>query len=125
MARTPAKTVTRSTEGAATVKKRRLTRVEARAGQSLTSAEENVMRMHHGLDVGLHTPLPTNAINAAIRQQLLEIELRAYQATGRWQDHGDDADDAEEAAPAATARPARKPAASAAKDKIVSQLKKR
>lgn len=125
MARSPAKTVTRSAEGAVTTKKRRLTRVEPRPGQTLTSAEENVMRMHHGLDAGLHTPLPTNAINAAIRQQLLEIELRAYQATGRWQDRAEDgAEEAEPAAAPARAT-ARKAAPSAAKEKIVSRLKGR
>ena len=104
-------------------RKKRLTRVDPKAGQSLTSLEENMLRMHHGVDAGLHTPLPTNAINAAIRQQLLEIELRAYAATGRHLQRleEDDGEDGEaEAAEPVKARPR-----TAAKEKVVARLRQR
>jgi hypothetical protein len=39
--------------------------------------------MRQGLGVPLDAPLPTNAVSAALKQKLLEIELRAYEATGR------------------------------------------
>ncbi|MEW5852415.1 MAG: hypothetical protein AB2A00_26745 [Myxococcota bacterium] len=111
--RAPAtKTATRTqTAVTTTTRKRRLTKVEPREGQTLTSKEENTLRMHFGLDAGLHQPLPTNAINAALRQQLLEIELRAYEATGRYKQRDEDDEDE------STAR--------SPKDKIISQLRSR
>lgn len=90
---------------------RRLTSVSPRSGQTLTSAEENVLRMHHGLTVAQDEPLPTNAVTAALRQQLLEIETRAYTATGRAQQEPGGEDEAA-------------PVPSATKSKIVSRLRK-
>jgi len=111
MKRAPAKTATREATATTTIRKRRLSNVQARSGESLTSTEEAALRMHHGVDAGLHQPLPTNAINAAIRQQLLEIERRAYEMTGRHL-RDDENGDTEARAPSA-------------KDKIVAQLKTR
>jgi hypothetical protein len=113
----PTKTATREAT-VTTVRRRRLTNVQTRQGDALTSTEENTLRMHHGLDVGLHTPLPTNAINAAIRQQLLEIEIRAYEATGRYLDRAEV--DGKSETDATPAKPRR-----SAKDKIVASLRKR
>lgn len=114
MKRAPAKTATREATVTTTIRKRRLSNVQARAGETLTSTEEATMRMHHGIDAGHHQPLPTNAINAAIRQQLLEIELRAYEMTGRHLEAEND-----------KAESNGKSAKQSAKDKIVAQLKTR
>ena len=118
MRKSTAKTATK--EATTTQKKRRLSNVATRPGETLTSAEENVVRMNHGLEVGLHAPLPSNAVNAALRQYLLEIEKRAYLATGRHLQQEDD-DDGEAAAPAKAQAPKE---ASPAKEKIVARLRK-
>lgn len=117
MRKTPAKTTTRETTTPA--RKRRLSHVKSRAGEGLTSAEENTLRMHHGLEAGLHTPLPSNAVNSALRQYLLEIEKRAYEATGRHLEGMEEEEDAVEPVPA------RPKAAAPAKAKIVAKLKSR
>ncbi len=116
MRKSTAKTATK--EATTTSKKRRLSNVTTRAGETLTSAEENVVRMNHGLEVGLHAPLPSNAVNAALRQYLLEIEKRAYLATGRHLQAEEDED--EDEAPRAQAPKN----ASPAKEKIVAKLRK-
>ena len=73
----PATAVVTSTRTARSAK------VQPKTGEALSSTEENLVRMRHGLAVGLDTPLPSNAVTAALKQKLLEIELRAYEATGR------------------------------------------
>ncbi|MBI5493608.1 MAG: hypothetical protein HY904_01195 [Deltaproteobacteria bacterium] len=82
MRKPSSKTATREVTQTA-ARKRRLSNVKTRPGETLSSAEENVLRMHHGMEVGLHDPLPSNAVNSALRQYLLDIEKRAYLATGR------------------------------------------
>jgi hypothetical protein len=114
MRKSTAKTATK--EATTTSKKRRLSNVTTRAGETLTSAEENVVRMNHGLEVGLHAPLPSNAVNAALRQYLLEIEKRAYLATGRHLQAEEDEDEAPRAQAPKNASPA--------KEKIVAKLRK-
>lgn len=113
MRKTPAKTATREAT-TTTTRKRRLSNVKARAGETLTSAEENTLRMHHGMETGLHAPLPSNAVNSALRAYLLEIEKRAYEATGRHLQPLDGEDDDD------TVAEANNP-----KEKIVAKLKKR
>lgn len=71
---------------ATTTKTRELRRVESlepREGQMLTSLEESVVRMHHGVSMKPEARLPTNGVSDEIMAQLLEMEVRAFETTGR------------------------------------------
>ena len=61
----------------------RLDRIETKAGEMLTSLEEATLRMHHGISVKPEGVLATNALSEALREELLEIELRAFVETRR------------------------------------------
>lgn len=72
-------------ESTRTVEKKtqRVTSLEPREGQRLTSLEEAVVRMHHGVSVKPEAKLPTNGVSAELMQKLLEMEVRAFEETGR------------------------------------------
>jgi hypothetical protein len=72
----------RSTTGK-TVATKRIKSLEPKAGKALTSLEEAVVRMHHGVSVKPSAKLPTNAVNDEVMSQLFEIEVRAHVETGR------------------------------------------
>ncbi len=76
------KTTTTSTTTTAT-ETRRVTSLEPRAGQQLSSLEEAVVRMHHGVSVRAEADLATNAVNDDLAAQLLNIEVEAHITTGR------------------------------------------
>ena len=61
----------------------RLNHIETKSGEMLTSLEEATLRMHHGISVKPEGLLATNALSETLRDELLEIELRAFQQTGR------------------------------------------
>ena len=62
---------------------RRITTLEPRDGQLLTSLEESVVRMHHGVSLRPEARLATNGSNDELMAELLERELAAFEATGR------------------------------------------
>ncbi|HEY1099552.1 MAG TPA: hypothetical protein VGF99_11520 [Myxococcota bacterium] len=76
------KTTTEETTTTAT-ETRRVTSLEPRAGQQLSSLEEAVVRMHHGVSVRAEAELATNAVSDELAAQLLTIEVDAHLATGR------------------------------------------
>ena len=94
MAMARSKTTTTNTTTTAT-ETRRITSLEARAGQQLSSLEENVVRMHHGVSVRAEAELATNAVTDDLAAQLLNIEVEAHISTGRAEELPDiPADDA-------------------------------
>jgi hypothetical protein len=74
----------------------RITSLEAREGKMLTSLEENVVRMHHGVSVKAEAQLPTNGVTEEVMGELLEMEVRAFEETGRADDLDDIPEGAEE-----------------------------
>ena len=66
-----------------TTKTLRVTSLEPRGGQQLTSLEEAVVRMHHGVSIKPDAELATNGVNDQVMQQLLEMELKAFTESGR------------------------------------------
>lgn len=101
------KTTTRTLEKKTT----RVTSLEPREGMRLTSLEEAVVRMHHGVSVKPEAKLPTNGVSEELMARLLEMEVRAFEETGR----ADDLDDVPAAAGEANEQTRR----------IVSELKKK
>lgn len=61
----------------------RVTSLEPKEGQRLTSLEEAVVRMHHGVSVKPEAKLPTNGVSEELMARLLEMEVRAFEETGR------------------------------------------
>ncbi len=79
--RTATATTTRET--------RRVQSLETKQGQMLTSLEEAVVRMHHGVSLRPEARLPTNGVSDEVMAQLLEMEVRAFEMTGRIDDLDD------------------------------------
>jgi hypothetical protein len=86
-----------------TTKTLRVTSLEPRGGQQLTSLEEAVVRMHHGVSLKPEAELATNGVNDQVMQQLLEMELKAFTDSGRI----DDLDDIPEGASGSNEKTAR------------------
>lgn len=61
----------------------RVTSLEPKDGRLLSSLEESVVRMHHGVSLKPGARLPTNGVNDEVMAQLLEMEVRAFEETGR------------------------------------------
>jgi hypothetical protein len=61
----------------------RVTSLEAKDGKTLSSLEEAVVRMHHGVSVRADARLPTNGVNDELMADLLQMEVRAFEMTGR------------------------------------------
>jgi len=77
-------TTTGTTTGTATsTKTQRVTSLEPRPGKQLTSLEEAVVRMHHGVSVRADATLSTNGVTDELMAKLLDIEVRAHVETGR------------------------------------------
>jgi hypothetical protein len=62
---------------------RRIKSLEPKGGKQLTSLEEAVVRMHHGVSVKANAKLPTNGVNDEVMTQLFEMEVRAHVESGR------------------------------------------
>lgn len=65
---------------------RRVTSLEPKGGKVLTSLEEAVVRMHHGVSVKPQAQLPTNGVTDELMAQLFEMEVRAHVESGRIDD---------------------------------------
>ena len=61
----------------------RLDHIETKSGEMLTSLEEATLRMHHGISIKPEGVLATNALSEALREELLEMEMRAFVETRR------------------------------------------
>jgi hypothetical protein len=73
--RTATTTTTRETK--------RVTSLEPKKQKALTSLEEAVVRMHHGVSVKPQAQLPTNGVTDELMGQLFEMEVRAHVESGR------------------------------------------
>ncbi len=109
--KTATTTTTTTTKSTAT---RRVQSLEPKAGQRLSSLEESVVRMHHGVSVRAEAELATNAVTEELAAELLDREVDAHIATGR----------AEEL-PDVPAEAKKKPVANAKAQKMIQKLKKR
>ncbi len=85
---------TTSTTTRTEVKTRRVQSLEPREGRELSSVEEAVVRMHHGVSVKPDAKLPTNGVNDDLMRKLLEMEVRAFEKSGRMDELEDIPDDA-------------------------------
>jgi hypothetical protein len=94
------------------IQTQRVTSLEAKGGKALTSLEEAVVRMHHGVSVKGDAVLATNGVTDELMAKLLEMEVQAFEKSGR----GDELDDAPSS---------RRPGANARTAKLVADLKKR
>ncbi len=81
MARKTATTTT-TTKTTAT-EARRIQSLEPRVGRQLSSLEEAVVRMHHGVSVRAEGTLQSNAVTDELATELLDREVDAHIATGR------------------------------------------
>ncbi len=61
----------------------RLEGLSVREGHALSSTEESVLRMRHGLSVKSEALLATNNVNDLTFMKLRELELRAFDLSGR------------------------------------------
>ena len=77
------KTTTETVTTTTTVQTKRLSSLATKDDAHLTSTEESVLRMHHGFSVSPDAQLATNSVNDEVKAQLLEMELKAFEATGR------------------------------------------
>jgi len=113
-----ARTKTTTTTSTTTTKKtetRRVTSLQARPGKQLTSLEEAVVRMHHGVSLKPDAALANNGVTEELASQLLDREVDAHIATGRAEELPD--------VPADERRAARKPVGNARSQKMADRLK--
>lgn len=80
--KTATTTTTTTTKQTAT-EARRIQSLEPRTGAQLSSLEEAVVRMHHGVSVRAEAVLQSNAVTDELAGQLLDLEVDAHIATGR------------------------------------------
>ncbi|MCC7111965.1 MAG: hypothetical protein IT382_21905 [Deltaproteobacteria bacterium] len=62
---------------------RRVTSLEPKSGAHLSSLEEAVVRMHHGVSVKAQAPLASNGATDELMGQFFEMEVRAHVESGR------------------------------------------
>lgn len=91
MSREKSRTATTTT----TRETRRVQSLEPKEGRMLSSLEEAVVRMHHGVSLRPEARLPTNGVTDEVMAQLLEMEVRAFEVTGRIDELDDIPADAE------------------------------
>lgn len=116
MART--KTSTSTTTTTTTTSKtetRRVTSTQPKAGRQLSSLEEAVVRMHHGVSLKPEAALVSNGVTEELATQLLDMEVDAHIATGRAEELPD--------VPADERGAARKPVGNARSQKMADRLK--
>ncbi len=83
MARKTAATTTTTTTTTKQTQTRRLTSLEPKVARQLSSLEEAVVRMHHGVSVRAEAELQSNAVTDELAAELLDREVDAHIATGR------------------------------------------
>ena len=80
----------RKTQGSKSTTKTQTTRrvesLEPKKGKQLSSLEEAVVRMHHGVSVKSSAKLPSNGVNDEVMAQLFEIEVKSHVESGRIDD---------------------------------------
>lgn len=76
-------TTSKQTATTTTRETKRVTSLEPRKQKVLTSLEEAVVRMHHGVSVKPQAQLPTNGVTDELMGQLFEMEVRAHVESGR------------------------------------------
>jgi hypothetical protein len=76
-------TTTTTTTTTKTTKTKRLTQLVAEPGKLLSSLEESVVRMHHGISIKPEAALTSNAVNLEVAEDMEDIEIDAYVETGR------------------------------------------
>lgn len=113
MARKTATTTTTTKE--TTTEARRLQSLTPKQGRQLSSLEEAVVRMHHGVSVRAEAELASNAVTDELAAELLDREVDAHIATGRAEELPDVPTDAVSK---------KKPVANAKSQKLIAQLKK-
>lgn len=104
-------TTTTTSEKTKTRTARRVTSLEAKAKKQLTSLEEAVVRMHHGVSLKAQAQLASNGGSDELMAQLFEMEVRAFVESGRIEDLPD--------------VPASKKKGNARTQKVVAALKKK
>ena len=60
--------------------------MDVNEGERLSSLEESVVRMHHGISLTPEAPLAMHSGNDDVMARLLEIEVSAFEKTGRIHD---------------------------------------
>lgn len=76
-------TTTTTTTTKTNVKTKRLTDLVAAPGKQLSSLEESVVRMHHGISVKPEATLTSHAVTKELGEEMEDIEIDAYVETGR------------------------------------------
>lgn len=117
MARKTTTTTTTSTTTTAKTETRRVKSLEPKAGHKLSSLEEAVVRMHHGVSIKPTAPLATNAVTDVLAGQLLDMEVDAHIATGRSEELPD--------VPADERKAGKKPVGNARTQKMLQALKQK
>lgn len=116
-ATTTTTTTTSKTAAQTAGQTRRLQSLEPREARQLSSLEEAVVRMHHGVSVRAEAELQSNAVTDELAAELLDREVDAHIATGR-------AEELPDVPVSALAGQKKKPAANAKSQKLISALKK-
>lgn len=81
--RSATSTTSKRTATTTTRETKRVTSLEPKKQKVLTSLEEAVVRMHHGVSVKPQAQLPTNGVTDELMGQLFEMEVRAHVESGR------------------------------------------
>lgn len=66
-----------------TAEPQRVQSLATKPGQTLSSLEESVVRMHHGISLRADAALRSNATDDTLRERLLNMEVDAFIASGR------------------------------------------
>ena len=82
MSRTKSTTTT-TTSTTKTKKTERVKSLDPAPGKQLSSLEESVVRMHHGISVKPEATLTSNVVNKEIGEEMEEMEVDAFVETGR------------------------------------------
>ena len=114
MARTKTTTSTTTTTTTKTAT-RRVTSTQPKIGRQLSSLEEAVVRMHHGVSLKPEAALATNGVTEELAAELLDREVDAHIATGRAEELPD--------VPADERGAAKKPVGNARSQKMADRLK--
>ena len=107
-------TTSKRTATTTTRETKRVTSLEAKKQKVLTSLEEAVVRMHHGVSVKPAAQLPSNGVTDELMGQLFEMEVRAHVESGRI-----------DTLPEVPATKSRAKPANARTAKVVAELKKK
>jgi hypothetical protein len=114
MARKTATTTTTTKQ--TTTETRRVKSLTPKQGRQLSSLEEAVVRMHHGVSVRAEAALQSNAVTDELAVELLDREVDAHIATGRAEELPD--------VPGDERKNGKKPVGNQKSQKLIASLKK-